>query len=121
MIAIVLKPGSAAYLPDTFILPKASNQLLAEPEKTQRWQAVVLKNDSLGLVVEEPSDGITDSLLAAKVFGSEECFHLTGPIDLCNDPSHLVAFSSFLGQAPRAIGRDIEPFRPGLADHVEDA
>jgi hypothetical protein len=59
-------------LPDTLVIAKTPEQLLAEPEKAQRWQAVIFENNSFRLVVKEPSNSAAYRLLAAKVFRSKE-------------------------------------------------
>lgn len=83
-------------------------------------KSVVLQDDPLRLVLEEPSDSAADRAATAKVLLAEQGMKLAGPVYRSGDPADLGAALCLAGPVrARPVCGDIEPRGPRCLDRLE--
>ena len=83
-------------------------QLRDERVEGRVREAVILENDALLLMAEEPVECSLDAPAASEICLREEGAHLAIPVDLGGDPSSLVATRLLISPNSRTVGGNVE-------------
>ena len=106
--------------PDPLVMPVVLEQFLREAEPGGVGQAVVLHDEALFFLLEEPFHRVPRAVLHALVHIAESRLELAGPVHQLGqipDPSHL---RGLLGLARSwGVHREVEPGRAGRTDRLE--
>lgn len=105
---------------DTPVVAVDPEQVSRVVEEVLMGNAVVLKDDALRLVVEEPRYAGAHGLPTAEVAVTEQRLHTTGPINLRDDLSHLVTSSFVFWDIDSwAIRGYVQPAGAGIPNPLE--